>query len=306
MLNEKVVATIIAVIFVVSVSTALILPHEKRMYIENVDVKIAKIMDDSVDLIFLIKVSNKDNATVKIIVYDLKTNILLEETSFPVKSKEINKTLRFDKSRDYKIKIVLESGKVLDVRYINLRYLSTLIPSEKELKIVLKDVDFKILGVEGDKVKVLVRYYFDSLRDYNVDFHVKAVQYESNVLTDEKWVKAKLEGGKTVIVETNISVVKNYCYLIKLEAWRKDSIVKIWKSILNLSPTKKIPKEVVEKEVEFEVEKFISTPTPKPEIYPAVMGEVRKDIGKPTPGFEILALIIAGGVALCLRRLGKF
>lgn len=300
MLNEKVVATIIAAIFVVSVSTALILPHEKRMYIENVDVKIAKIMDDSVDLIFLIKVSNKDNATVKIIVYDLKTNILLEETSFPVKSKEINKTLRFDKSRDYKVKIVLESGKVLDVRYINLRYLNTLIPSEKELKIVLKDVDFKILGVEGDKVKVLVRYYFDSLRDYNVDFHVKAVQYESNVLTDEKWVEAKLEGGKTVIVETNISVVKNYCYLIKLEAWRKNSIVKIWKSILNLSPTKKIPKEVVEKEVEFEVKKFISTPTP--EIYPAVMGEVRK----PTPGFEILALIMAGGVALCLRRLGKF
>ncbi len=302
MLSGKVVATIIAVIFVLSIATAFMLPHARKIIrIENVDVKVDRILDDSVDLTFLIKLSATDNLTIKILTYDLKTNILLNETTIPVRGVEINEKLRFEKDRDYRVKVVLErEGRTLDFRYLNLRYLNTLIPEERELKVFLKDVDFKVLEVKGDRVKVLVRYYFDSLKDYDVSFHVKAVQYESNVLTDERWVRAKLEGGRTTIVETNVSVIKNYCYLIKLEAWRDDSIVRIWKSVLNLSPTKRVPKEAVEKEVEFEVEKFVATPTP-------IKAYGGREIGvtRATPGFEILALILAGGVALCLRRLGR-
>ncbi len=312
MLSGKVVATVIAVIFVFSIVTAFMLPHEEKKFIriENVDVKVDRISDDSVDLTFLIKLSATDNLTIKILTYDLKTNILLNETSIPVKGVEVNKTLSFEKDKDYRVKVVLErEGKTLDFRYLNLRYLNTLIPRNKELKVFLKDVDFKVLGVNGDRVKVLVRYYFDSLKDYDVLFHVKAVQYESNVLADEKWVKAKLEGGRTTIVETNVSVIKNYCYLIKLEAWRDDSIVRIWKSVLNLSPTKRVPKEAVEKEVEFEVEKFVATPTPIKAYGGGEMGIPGRlgvaSAGKATPGFEIFALILAGGVALCLRRLGR-
>lgn len=303
MLNGKIVALILALIFIVSVTTAFMLPKEfERLHIKNVDVKIANIEDDSVDLLFLIKLSDMDNATIKIITYDLKTGILLNESVMEIKSREINETLRFEKDRDYRVKISLEKdGKILDSRYVNLRYLNTLIPEEKELKIVLKDVDFKVLRVDGDKVKVLVRYYFDSLKDYDVDFHFKVVQYESGILTDEKWVEVELEKGKTNVVETNVTVINNYCYLVKLEAWRNDSIVKIWKSILNLSPTKRIPEGVKEEEVKFEVEKFVATPTPLPTPLVRESGIVRK----PTPGFEFLALIMAGGVALCLKRLRR-
>lgn len=127
------------------------------------------------------------------------------------------------------------------------------------------------------------------------------MQYESGILTDEKWVEVELEKGKTNVVETNVTVINNYCYLVKLEAWRNDSIVKIWKSILNLSPTKRIPEGVKEEEVKFEVEKFVATPTPLPTPLVRESGIVRK----PTPGFEFLALIMAGGVALCLKRLRR-
>lgn len=302
MLNGKVVALILALIFVLSVATAFMLPKEfERLHIENVDVKIADVEDDYVDLLFSITLSDVNNATIKIITYDLRTGILLNESVVDVKDKEINEVLRFEKDRDYRVKINLEKeGKVVDSRYVNLRYLNTLVPEEKELKVIFKDVDFRVLGVDGDRVNVLVRYYFDSLKDYDVDFHVKVVQYESNILTDEKWVSVKLEKGKTNVVETNVTVINNYCYLVKLEAWRGDSIVKIWKSILNLSPTKRIPEGFKEEEVKFEVEKFVSTPTSSPT--PLV---VDSKIAKPTPGFEFLALITAGGVALCLRRLRR-
>ncbi len=294
------VALTLALIFAVSISTAFMLPKGfQHPHIENVDVKIADVEDDYVDLLFSIRLSEVNDATVKIATYDLKTGILLNESVVKAKSREINEILRFEKDRDYRVKISLEKdGKVVDRRYVNLRYLDTLIPKDRELKVILRDVDFRILGVDKDKVNVLARYYFDSLKDYDVDFHVKVVQYESNVLTDERWVKVRLEKGKTNVVETNVTVINNYCYLVKLEAWRKNSIVKIWRSVLNLSPTKRIPKGFTEKEVKFEVEKFVSTPTPIPT---PVVGESKRAL----PGFELLTLITAGGVAFCLRRLGR-
>ncbi len=320
--NGKIVALAIAVIFVVSIVSALMLPHEEittpqYVSIEKIDVKIEDVKDDTVDLTFLIKLRRSDvlsNTTLRFYVYDLKTDILLKEKSVAVPKKdgrEINATLSFDKDKDYRVEINVEKdNKTVDSRILRLRYLDTLIPKDKELKVVLKDVDFKIVAVEGDKVTATVRFYLDSMKDYDVDFHIKAIQYESNVLADEKWIKAKLESGKTKVVEANLTVPKDYNYLIKLEAWRNGALLKIWKETLNLAPTKRIPKEEVEKEVKFEVEKFVKTPqltsvegkVPQPTPAPVGGFGVGRVPSAPAPGFEALALIVAGGVAICLRK----
>jgi len=314
--NGKIVALVIVVILAVSIVSALMLPHEEvitpqYVSIEKIDVKIEDVRDDSVDLTFLIKLRRSDileNTTLNFYVYDLKTDILLKGKSVAVPEKDgrkINVTLSFDKDRDYKVEIDVErNNKTVDSRTLRLRYLDTLIPEDKELKVVLKDVDFKIVAVEDDKVTVTVRFYFDSMKNYDVDFHIKAIQYESNVLADEVWIKTKLESGKTEVVEANLTVPKDYNYLIKLEAWRSGSLLKIWKKTLNLAPTKRIPKEEVEKEVKFEVEKFVSPPSevgiPRPTPTPITYGGAVK-----APGFEALALIVAGGVAICLRMLSR-
>jgi len=58
--------------------------------------------------------------------------------------------------------------------------------------------------------------------------------------------------------------------------------------VLNLAPTKKLSKEEVEKEVDFEAEKFVTDV--EPEYVPRSGG---------VPGFEVvIALLALGGVAL--------
>ncbi len=316
--DGKVVALVIVVILAVSIVSALMLPHEgapQYVSIEKIDIKIKDVKDDSVDLTFLIKLRRSDileNTTLNFYIYDLKTDILLKERSVAIPEKngrKINVTLSFDKDRDYKVEIDVErNNRTVDSRTLRLRYLDTLIPEDKELKVVLKDVDFKVVAVEGDKVTVTVRFYFDSMKNYDVDFHIKAIQYESNVLADEMWMKAKLESGKTEVAEANLTIPKDYNYLVKLEAWRSGTLLKIWKKTLNLAPTKRIPKEEVEKEVKFEVEKFVTSEkgigiphaTPTPIAYGGAVGGAVK-----APGFEALALIVAGGVAICLRMLSR-
>ncbi|RLI73568.1 hypothetical protein DRO97_07250, partial [Archaeoglobales archaeon] len=96
---------------------------------------------------------------------------------------------------------------------------------------------------------------------------------------------------------------------IKLEVWRNGSLLKSWSKGLNLAPTKKIPENVTEEEVKFEVSEFVKpttyyegypmplpypTPTPTPVPYYAP---------KKQPGFEIVIGIIALGGAVVWRKL---
>lgn len=72
--------------------------------------------------------------------------------------------------------------------------------------------------------------------------------------------------GKTLLVESNLTVPKDYNYLVKLEIWRNDALIKSWSRGLNLAPTKKVPENVTEEKVKFEVSQFVKTPsyTPAP------------------------------------------
>ena len=225
----------------------------------------------------------------------------IRESFYEYSNETLNVTLRKDK--DYRVVFeVKKDEKPVDSRVINLRNLDTLIPRNKELRVILKDADFRVVGVDNRTVRVQVRFYLESMDDYEILFHVKAIQYESNVLADERWILKKVKSGATTLVYCNITVPRDYNYLIKLEAWRKGSLLKTWKSCLNLAPKKRIPKEEVEEEVKFRVEEFVKTPiplpTPTPLPYRAKEGKIPM-----APGFEALLLIIAlGGVVFCLRR----
>lgn len=207
----------------------------------------------------------------------------IRESFYEYSNETLNVTLRKDK--DYRVVFeVKKDEKPVDSRVINLRNLDTLIPRNKELRVILKDADFRVVGVDNRTVRVQVRFYLESMDDYEILFHVK------------------VKSGATTLVYCNITVPRDYNYLIKLEAWRKGSLLKTWKSCLNLAPKKRIPKEEVEEEVKFRVEEFVKTPiplpTPTPLPYRAKEGKIPM-----APGFEALLLIIAlGGVVFCLRR----
>jgi len=314
----KLVAGIVAGIFIVSVVSAVFLPpveEAKPQYIDidDIDVKVSDVREAYADIEFLVYFIRSDivkNGTLNVKLYDIKTDTLIDERVFEIPEKDgdrLNVTLRLERDANYKVvfKVCIDD-KTYDSKSLILKNLDMLIPKDREFKVVLKDIDFMLTDVKNESTTVKVRFYLDSMKDYrNTVFHIKAIQYESNVLADESWISRDVLGGKTVVIESNLTIPRGYNYLVKLEAWRNGSLLKIWKERLNLAPTKKISKEEVEKEVKFEVEKFVKhTPIPTPALrkYGGEVGIVTK-----SPGFEVLVLTIAGGVAIWLRsrRLGR-
>ena len=306
-MNSKVLLASVAVI----ISIALLLPvfadvtkDTSYARIEGFDVKIADINDSHATLKFVVHIKRSkvlENATILAKIYDLKTNILLEEISktLPekVKSEDSRESvlISLEKDRGYSVALSIDKeGKRLSSREFVLTGLDTIMPEEKELKVVLKDADFAVKEVGERNVKILARFYVEALKSYDVLAHVKAVQYESNILADDFWKEVRVEGGKTVIIEGNLSLPNNYNYLVKLELWRNGSLLKTWSKQLSLSPAKKIPKNVTEKEVKFEISEFVRTPAPTPRMEYAER--------KAAPGFELLLLLLSGGVALWRRR----
>ena len=181
---------------------------------------------------------------------------------------------------------------VIDSKVITLKGLDTLLPHDKELKMTLKDVDFQIIGLEDNITTIKVRYYIEAMDDYpNIAFHIKAIQYESNVLTDENWKEKKVSKSTTFLVESNLTAPKDYNYYIKLEAWRDGSLLKSWGKDLNLAPTKKIIKNVSEESVKFEVSNFVKDQSLAPKKSPASLSE---EGGMPVaPGFEYIFSLLA-------------
>ncbi len=294
-----VVAILMAVAFVLAISYGM--KSSEFIYIRNIDMMVKDVNESQATLNFIITVYRSEvvkNATLRIYVYDRNTNILLQwyAVKIPERQKEglnkIDASLSFEKDKSYRLKFeIVKNNRIVDTRIMFLSGLDTLLPKDKQLKMTLKDVDFQIIGVNDKDANVRVRFYIQSMEDYNdITFHIKTIQAESNVLADECWLKENISKGKTVIVESNLTVPKDYNYAVKLEAWRNGSLLKTWVKYLNLAPTKTIPKETTEEKVKFEVSEFVRTPAPIP--YPK----------SKAPGFEILASILALAIALLWRK----
>jgi hypothetical protein len=287
----------------------------QRVQLEAVEIKAERVNDSHVDITFLISIYRTKvltNASLTVSVYDRETKLLLQRHVLQIPERgaegtaELNTTLPFDKSRDYNIAFKLEKDRrFIDYREMSLRGLDTLHPPEKELKMSLKDVDFQILNVTEGRVVVKARFYVETLEDYDdTVFHIKAVQFESGVLADEKWLNVAVKSGKTLLAEVNLTLPENYNYLVKIEVWRNQSLLKTWSKGLNLSPTKQVPETVSEEKVRFEATEFIKRP-PEP-----LVGATRESLTSgvesksvATPGFNVIIFLTAvGGAAIWKRK----
>jgi hypothetical protein len=321
--DNRVVLASIAVIFAVAMLLPLFVnvTGEKRVTpefirIEKIDIKAKEVNDSHATLEFVVTVYRSkivNNASLITSVYDKKTNLLVQKLKAEIPKEgsegldEMSVTAVLEKDKEYNILFEIEKDKkIVSSRGMFLRGLDTLMPKDKELKMTLKDVDFQISDVKDDRVTVKARFYIETMENYNdTVFHIKAIQYESNVLADEKWFKMVVEKGKTVLVEGNLTVPKDYNYLIKLEVWRNGALLKSWSKGLNLAPTKRVPENVTEEKVRFEVSEFLKkmpTPMPMPTSTPEFYGVEKVPAPKSaTPGFEVVVCAVALGGALLWR-----
>lgn len=201
-------------------------------------------------------------------------------------------TIPFEKTRDYRIELMLmHEDKVLSLRHLQLKNLRSLVAENMQLEASMQGADFLLTGVKDGNVEFKARFYVESVDDYNVVTRIKVVQAESNALVDEEWMNTTLEKGKTNIIEADFVLPDEYNYM-KLEIWREGELVKNWKDVIKLAPTKIVPKDVEEEEVEFDVEKYITEEIPD-----------YAERGAGMPGFEVaLALIAIAGIAAWRRK----
>ncbi|MFO7967815.1 MAG: PGF-CTERM sorting domain-containing protein [Archaeoglobaceae archaeon] len=296
--------------FFVNISAEEEPPEREYVRLERMDIRAEEVNISHASIEFLVGIDRSEvvsNATLSVGVYDEVTGLLLETQEIEVPrdgvegSGELNVSMSLEKSRDYNIEFSLEKdNSIVDSKGMELSGMDTLVPEGRELKLSMRDVDFEITGVQDNMTDVKTRFYMDTTENYSeVTFHVKAVQFESNVMAEDSWLTMEVNKGKTLLVETNLTVPSNYNYVVDLEAWREDSLLKSWSRGLNLAPTERVPENVSEEKVRFRASEFIrQTPSP-----PAPTPEPTEGRPQPQPGFEaVLALLAIGGVFLWKKR----
>lgn len=322
MKGRTVLGVLLALLVVAAASAVLLDVWERpgrddRLRLENVDVSAESVRPETVDLEVQARFNRPasvENGSLEVAVNDASTGLLVYEKDVGIPGEgesglsEVRTDLTLERSRDYDLTFRLKSeGRVEGIERLRLRGLSSLRPPESELEVELKDVDFQVLGTDANVTRVESVLYLDAARSYgDARLHVKAVQHESNLLADSRWVNnVSLEAGQTERVSTELSVPAGYNYVVEVEAWRGGSLSRVWKHPLNLNPTREVPRNLSVEQVPFRVEAFTEEgrddapgPMPTPEPDRSLPGEGG---AAPGPG-ATLAILGLIGTSLVLWR----
>jgi len=281
------------------------LQKEEKGYVrlKNVEYSIKSVNDSHVVLNFTLTLEKTGSLRSFVLIakkFDSQTGILLERRKIELEGDEndlleVSTPIAFGKDRNYRIRFEGYRGKLTYfTKEFYISGLGSLIPEERKLLLEVKDTDFLVEGEESGKVKIKMRFYVYSMRQYDVLFHIKTIQMESNLLANESWERSEIEAGKTFLLETEMSIPSDYNYIVKMEAWRDDMLLKKWEFPLKLSPTEIIPEKVKEKEIKLNVSEFVREPAK----YPA---EIPTPVPPQTPGFEAVVAVL-GILAVALRK----
>jgi hypothetical protein len=299
------VLIIIALIIPLTSPEALQKEEEGHVSLKNVEYSIESINDSHVVLNFTLDLEKTGslNLTLVVKVFDSRTGVLLEKrkTNFESEKeglKEISSILTFEKDRSYRVRFEgFRDKTTYFIKEFHISGLGSLIPEERKLLLEIKDTDFIVEGEKNGKVLMKMRFYVYSMKDYDILFHIKAIQLESSLLAHESWTRAGTESGKTLLLETEMKIPANYNYLVKMEAWRDEMLLKKWEFPLKLSPREIVPEKMKEREIELNVSEFVKESPPE---YPAEIPKPRPMTQ--TPGFEAFAAVLGILVVLTLRK----
>ena len=293
--------------------------------IRDVDVKPLDVTDSFVDMnisAYLNHVGGKsNNASMIIRAINRDAGLLISQGYTSIPEIEFDKTimvyqnLRIDRDKNYELRIFLfDNGSVTDSGTINIQGLSILTPKSKDNKIVMKNIDFIVSGVDTSKVAINPDIYLENTGpeiSKNLKLVVKAREADSNLLADKTTSQTgEIKSEATIIKTVQLKVPDKYNYMVVVELWNDDILTNSWERSVLLAPTKTLPKESQEKKVNIEVSKFVRegqieqkpvpTSTP-PEYTVPSMGKQQAS------GFDILIGIIAvlGLVFIMRNKYGR-
>jgi hypothetical protein len=287
------------------------------LIIREVDVKPVEVTSADVDMNVTAYINHEGgkitNGSMLIRAIRSDTKLLAAQVSIPIieegkdKTLIVSQNLKVERNGGYELKILIfNNGKILDSGSVNIAGLNALTPKSKQSGIVLNNIDFTVSGVSAGRVAINSDIYFENrgpATSDNMDLIVKAREAASNLLADKTTSDTGVIASEaTAIKNVKLEVPDEYNYMVVVELWREDVMINTWEKPILLAPSKTVPKETIERQVDIEVSKFVREGAPTgPEGMP-VYGTPETAMQKQEPGFEVLAGITALTVVLILRR----
>ncbi|MCZ7391867.1 MAG: PGF-CTERM sorting domain-containing protein, partial [Candidatus Methanoperedens sp.] len=204
-----------------------------------------------------------------------------------------------------------DNGSISDSGSVSIRGLNALTPESKRSGVVLSNIDFTVSNVSAGRVSIKSDIYLENKgqdASENLKMIVKAREAASNLLADKTGTDTGVIASEaTAVKSVQLVVPDGYNYMVVVELWRGDTMINSWEKPVLLAPTKTVPKESTEKNVNIEVSKFVREAGVQGiqpgMVYPMATAIPAAYAGAPkTPGFETFAAVSALLIVFVLRR----
>ncbi len=327
MKSENVLATIVAVLLIVSLAIVLmnsdalqteyIYKPSASFSIREVDVKPVEVTSNLIELnvtayIYHIEGEAK-NATMLIRAINSNTGLHEAEVSTPIPESDRDKTvtasakLKVDRDGSYDFRILLyDNGSIRESGSVSVKGLNALTPQAKLTGVTVNNIDFIATGASGGRATIRSDIYLENkwaAPSENMNMIVKARQAESNLLADKRSSETGVIAGEaTAVKSVQLDVPDGYNYMMVVELWKGDVLVNTWEKALMLAPTKTVPKESQEKKMNIEVSKFVREGGAPPAVMEQGAPTYAPIPKKTEPGFEAIAAAAALIIVIALRR----
>jgi hypothetical protein len=322
---EKIIVTLLGVIFVVSIaivlmnSDALIKEQEYKpsayFSIREIDVKPVEVTSSLIEINVTAYIYHGEgeakNPIMLIRAINSNTGLHESEVSTPIPESDSDKTvtasakLKVERNGNYDLRILLyDNGSIRESGSVGIKGLNALTPAAKQSGVEVNNIDFIVAGASGGIASIRSDVYLENkwaAPSENMNMIVKARQAESNLLADKKASETGVIAGEaTSVKNVQLDVPEGYNYMMVVELWKGDVMVNTWEKALMLAPTKTIPKESQEKKMNIEVSKFMREGGAAP--IPGVTMTAAAMTMKKEPGFEVIVAIAALILVIAFRR----
>jgi hypothetical protein len=286
--------------------------------IRDVDVKPVKVTSALVEVNITAYINhaggNTRNASMLIRAIRSDTKLLAAQVSAPIpeigssgttgKTLIVSQNLTVERNGGYELMLLLfDNGSILDSGSVSIMGLNALIPDSRRSGITLNNIDFMVSNVSAGRVTIAPGIYLEnrgSEASENLKLIIKARQADSNLLADKTSSETGVIASEaTAVNSVKLDVPDGYNYMVVVELWKGDVLINSWEKPVLLAPTKTVPKESEEKNINIEVSKFVRQGAPAaPPYYPgATQAPAPKE-----PGFELLGAITAIMLVIALKR----
>ncbi|MCZ7395656.1 MAG: PGF-CTERM sorting domain-containing protein [Candidatus Methanoperedens sp.] len=292
--------------------------------IREVDVKPVEVTSSTIEVNITAYVNHAggktENATMLIRAISSDTRLLETQVSAPIpdtdsdleKTLAVSTNLTVERNGGYDLNILLfDNGSISDSGSVSIRGLNALTPESKRSGVVLSNIDFTVSNVSAGRVSIKSDIYLENKgqdASENLKMIVKAREAASNLLADKTGTDTGVIASEaTAVKSVQLVVPDGYNYMVVVELWRGDTMINSWEKPVLLAPTKTVPKESTEKNVNIEVSKFVREAGVQGiqpgMVYPMATAIPAAYAGAPkTPGFETFAAVSALLIVFVLRR----